>query len=83
MPEAALKALGPELVTPAVVYLCTEDAPNGVIVQAQGGRFSMAVVVENQGVDLGHDVTVEDVAENFGKITDLTGVKPRNMLQLR
>lgn len=82
IPEQAQKALGPELVTPGVVYLCTEDAPNGVILQAQGGRFSIACVVENQGVDLGVDASVEDVAENFAKITDLTGAKPRNMLQL-
>jgi NAD(P)-dependent dehydrogenase (short-subunit alcohol dehydrogenase family) len=82
IPEQAQKALGPELVTPGVVYLCTEDAPNGVILQAQGGRFSIACVVENQGVDLGADATVEDVAEHFATITDLTGAKPRNMLQL-
>jgi NAD(P)-dependent dehydrogenase (short-subunit alcohol dehydrogenase family) len=83
MPEQMLQALGPELVTPGVIFLCTEDAPNGVILQAQGGRFSIACMVENQGVDLGHDVTVEDVAEHYAQIADLTGAKPRNMLQLR
>jgi len=82
MPEAAQRALGPELITPAVVYLCTEDAPNGVIMQAQGGRFSIACMVENVGVDLGHDATVEDIAEHYSEISDLTGAKPRNMLQL-
>ncbi len=82
MPAEVQKALGPELVTPAVVYLCTEDAPNGVIVQAQGGRFSIACIVENSGVELGSEATVEDVAEHFAEITDLTGAKPRNMLQL-
>ena len=82
MSEQALKALGPELVTPAVVFLCTEEAPNGVVVQAQGGKFSIACIVENQGVDLGVDATVEDVAENFAKIVDLSGAKPRGMLQL-
>lgn len=83
MPEAALKALAPELITPGVVYLCTEDAPNGVILQAQGGRFSVAVVMENQGVDLGVDATVEDIGANYSAIADLSQVKPRNMLQLR
>ena len=82
MPEEAQKSLGPELVTPAVVYLCTEDAPNGVILQAQGGRFSMAVIVENAGVDLGAGATAEDIAEHYSKISDLGNVKPRNMLQL-
>ena len=65
MPEEALAKLGPQLVTPAVVYLCTEDAPNGVILQAQGGRFSTAIIVENDGVDVGVDATVEDIAENI------------------
>jgi NAD(P)-dependent dehydrogenase (short-subunit alcohol dehydrogenase family) len=82
IPGEAQKALGPELVTPAVVYLCTEDAPNGVIMQAQGGRFSVACIVESAGVNLGADATVEDIAENYAKISDLTGAKPRNMLQL-
>ena len=82
IPEEALKALGPELITPAVVYLCSEAAPNGVIVQAAGGKFSVACMVENQGVDLGVDVTVEDIAENFEAIVDLAGAQPRGMLQL-
>ncbi len=82
IPEEAQKLLGPELVTPAVVYLCTEDAPNGVIMQAQGGRFSVACVVENAGVELGADATVEDIAERYAEIADLAGAKPRNMLQL-
>ena len=82
IPEAAQANLGPELVTPAVVYLCTEDAPNGVIIQAQGGQYSIACVVENEGVNIGADATVEDIGENFSRITDLTGAKPRGMLQL-
>jgi NAD(P)-dependent dehydrogenase (short-subunit alcohol dehydrogenase family) len=82
IPEEAQANLGPELVTPAVVYLCTEDAPNGVIIQAQGGQYSIACVVENEGVNLGPNASVEDIGENFGRITDLTGAKPRGMLQL-
>jgi NAD(P)-dependent dehydrogenase (short-subunit alcohol dehydrogenase family) len=31
MPEDMRKALAPETITPAVVYLCTPDAPNGII----------------------------------------------------
>jgi NAD(P)-dependent dehydrogenase (short-subunit alcohol dehydrogenase family) len=42
IPKEAQENLGPELVTPAVIYLCTEDAPNGVVVQAQGGQYSIA-----------------------------------------
>lgn len=77
IPQQMFENLGPERVTPGVVYLCSEDAPSGVILQAMGGRFSVAAIVENQGVDLGGTPTVEAVAENWGKISDLTGAKPR------
>lgn len=77
MPAEALSKLGPELVMPGVIYLCSEQAPNGIILQAAGGRFSVACIVENKGVDLGVDATAEDIAENFAAITDLTGAKPR------
>jgi len=82
MPADALKRLGPELVTPAVLFLSSDKAPNGVIMQAAGGRYSIACIVENAGVDLGTDAGVDDIAENYGKIADLSGAQPRNMLQL-
>jgi NAD(P)-dependent dehydrogenase (short-subunit alcohol dehydrogenase family) len=82
IPEGSQVALGPELVTPAVIFLCSEEAPNGVIVQAQGGTYTVACIVENEGVNLGLDATAEDVGANFEKISDLTGAKPRGMLQL-
>jgi NAD(P)-dependent dehydrogenase (short-subunit alcohol dehydrogenase family) len=78
MPEAALKRLAPELVTPAVVFLCSDQAPNGVIMQAAGGRYFVAAIVQNQGVDLGTDATADDIAENFDKIANLTDAKPRH-----
>jgi NAD(P)-dependent dehydrogenase (short-subunit alcohol dehydrogenase family) len=77
IPQQMLERLGPERVTPGVVYLCSEDAPSGVILQAMGGRFNVAAIVENQGVDLGEKPTVEAVAENWSKIADLTGAKQR------
>ena len=35
--EDSAERLAPELVTPAVVFLCSEQAPNGRIIQAAGG----------------------------------------------
>jgi NAD(P)-dependent dehydrogenase (short-subunit alcohol dehydrogenase family) len=78
IPQAMLDRLKPELVTPGVVYLCSDDAPSGVTLQAMGGRFMVAAIVENQGVDLGEGATVESVASNWEKISDLTGAKPRS-----
>ena len=40
--EGSEERLAPELVTPAVVYLCSNNAPNGRIIQAAGGRYYSA-----------------------------------------
>ncbi|MBK87657.1 MAG: 3-oxoacyl-ACP reductase [Gammaproteobacteria bacterium] len=82
MPEEVLEKLGPELVTPAALFLVSADAPNGVVLQAQGGTFSLAGIFENQGVNIGVDATVEDIAANYEAIVDISAVKPRGMLQL-
>lgn len=82
MPEEVLEKLGPELVTPAAIFLVSEEAPNGVILQAQGGQYSLAAVVENSGVNLGVDATADDVASNYEAIVDMAEVKTRGMLQL-
>ena len=82
MPEEVLEKLGPELVTPAALFLVSSDAPNGVILQAQGGTFSLAGVFENDGVNIGVDATVEDIAANYESIVDMSALKPRGMLQL-
>ena len=82
MPEEVLEKLGPELVTPAALFLVSSDAPNGVILQAQGGTFSLAGVFENDGVNIGVDATVEDIAANYESIVDMSALKPRGMLQV-
>ena len=82
MPEEVLEKLGPELVTPAAIFLVSEDAPNGVILQAQGGQYSLAAVVENSGVNLGVEATADDVAASYEAIVDMAEVTTRGMLQL-
>lgn len=70
--EDSEERLAPELVTPAVVFLCSEEAPNGRIIQAMGGRYYSADVRENAGVDLGTGATVEDIAANIDTILDMS-----------
>ena len=70
--EDSAEKLAPELVTPAVVYLCSEKAPNGRIIQAAGGRYYSADVRENVGVDLGLGASVEDIEENIETILDMS-----------
>jgi NAD(P)-dependent dehydrogenase (short-subunit alcohol dehydrogenase family) len=51
----------PEQVSPAVLYLCSEEAPQGVILQAADGRFSRIHLDVGEAVDLGPDVSFEDL----------------------
>jgi len=78
MPEDMQKALAPETVTPAVLYLCSDEAPTGVILQAAGGMYQRIAIVESKGVSLGSDTRIEDIAEHFGAITDLNGARPKD-----
>ncbi len=75
MPPEMIAALKPEYVTPAVVFMVSDDAPTGVIMSAAAGAFSSAQIVESAGLNLGHSATADDVAANFGKISDFTGAK--------
>ena len=50
----------PEQVTPAVLYLCSDNAPQGIILQAADGRFSRIHISVGEAMDLGPDVTYED-----------------------
>jgi NAD(P)-dependent dehydrogenase (short-subunit alcohol dehydrogenase family) len=61
----------PKLVSPAVLYMVSEDAPNGRIIQAAGGRFASDMIFSNKGVELDIDATWEDVAENSETILDV------------
>jgi NAD(P)-dependent dehydrogenase (short-subunit alcohol dehydrogenase family) len=77
MPPAILEKLKPEYVTPGVVYLCSQEAPTGVILTAGAGAFAAAQIVESEGVYLGEGgLSVEEVRDNWDRITDATGARP-------
>ena len=76
MPPEVLEKLKPEYVTPAVVYLVSEEAPTGVILTAGAGAFAQARIYETEGVYLGEGgLSVEEVRDNFARITDPAGQK--------
>ncbi|WP_296597170.1 SDR family NAD(P)-dependent oxidoreductase [Phenylobacterium sp.] len=75
MPAQVLEQLKPELVTPGVVFLCSEEAPTGAILTAGAGAFALARIVETEGVAIGPGATVEQVRDNWSKITDEAGQK--------
>jgi len=64
----------PECVTPAVVYLASEACQeSGIIIRAQGGRFSRNALAYNAGVFFGPEpVAVEDFAAQWAAITDMS-----------
>jgi NAD(P)-dependent dehydrogenase (short-subunit alcohol dehydrogenase family) len=74
-PPEVLTAVAPEHVAPAVVFLCSEDSPNGHIIEAGGTYFARVAIVESRGVVLGPQATGEDVAARYEEIADLAGAR--------
>ncbi len=79
MPPEAKKLLTPESVTPAVIYLASENAPNGIILCAGAGVYSVSKIMESDGLSLGLDATAEDIVKNWDKISDFSNAKPFSM----
>ncbi|RJF91842.1 SDR family NAD(P)-dependent oxidoreductase [Noviherbaspirillum saxi] len=77
MPEALLKAVRPEQVTPGALYLVSEGAPSKVILGAGAGVFSSVRLVETAPVYLGGELTPDTVAAQFGQISDWSTAVPR------
>ncbi|WP_322033902.1 SDR family NAD(P)-dependent oxidoreductase [Paraburkholderia sp. J76] len=71
LPEAMLERIKPERVTPAVLFLASENAPSKTIVAAGGGAFAAATVVETEPVLLPDDaLTPEGIEARFGDIAN-------------
>jgi NAD(P)-dependent dehydrogenase (short-subunit alcohol dehydrogenase family) len=74
MPPPVLEVLKPEFVTPGVVYLASEDAPNGVILTAGAGAFARARIYETEGVALDRaGLSAESVRDAWDRISDPDG----------
>jgi len=72
MPPQALEALKPELVTPAVLFMLSEDAPTGAIITAGAGFFAAVKTIEAEGMLIPGAVSVDDVAANWDRISDFS-----------
>ena len=74
MPEAVLKLLQPEAVTPGLLALVSEDAPTRAILCAGAGAFERAHVTLTQGIFVGlPDDAAEQVALNFEALSSRDG----------
>ena len=65
-----LDALGPELVTPGLLHLVSENAPSRCILAAGAGGFERAYVTLTEGVHIVGPDAAEQVAARFDAISD-------------
>ena len=71
MPPEVLGLLEPEAVTPAVVFMASEDAPTHQIIAAGAGVYARVVIQETPGVFLPQDSRdAEHVAAAWSEIAD-------------
>ena len=76
IPEKAFDLLTPETVTPAVLYLVSEDAPTRTILCAGAGAFAVSRIVETDGAWLPpEDQTPEGIAAAWDAISSTEGEK--------
>jgi NAD(P)-dependent dehydrogenase (short-subunit alcohol dehydrogenase family) len=74
IPEEAFALLTPETVTPAVLYMVSEDAPTKTIICAGAGAYSVAKIIETDGVWLPPaEQTPEGIAANWDAISSPVG----------
>ena len=75
--------MAPSLVTPAVLYMCSEDAPSAMTIHAMGGRYSRSQIFVNEGLDLGLDADYDDLVAGADKVVDMSAAVPHNPLERR
>ena len=73
----------PALVSPAVLFMCSEDAPNGAVIHASGGNYSRSEVWVNDAVELGAGATFEDLLPHVDELMDMSKAHPRQPRQPR
>ena len=74
IPPAAFEMLTPEKVTPAVLYLVSEQAPTRTIIAAGAGCYSVVKIHETRGAYLEPEQqTPEGIAANWDAISNTEG----------
>lgn len=73
LPPEQLAKFKPELVSPAVLALVAEDAPNRAILSAGAGGYELVQISLTRGIALGEDASAEAILERWGEIADRNG----------
>ena len=77
LPPAVFEKLTPEYVAPVMAYLCTEEVPDTASVFiVGGGKVQRVALFQNKGVTFDHVPTVDEVAEQWSTIDDLSAPEP-------
>lgn len=75
LPPAVLDALSPARVTPAVLFLCSDDAPSKTILSVGGGAIAAAQMMETAPFLIADaDLTPEFIAGHIDRIADWSTV---------
>ena len=69
LPPEQLSKFKPELVSPAVLALVSEQAPNRVILSAGAGSFELVQLTMTQGIALGGSATAEDILQQWNALS--------------
>jgi len=73
MPDGLGERFLPEYVTPAVIYLASEESQNGAIIGAGAGVFTRFRILETMGLALGtgDEMTPENIAAGWDSVSNL------------
>ena len=70
LPPEQLAKFKPELVSPAVLALVSEQAPNRAILSAGAGGFELAYIALTQGIHLGEVASAEAILEHWADLAN-------------
>ena len=69
LPPEQLSKFKPELVSPAVLALVSEQAPNRAILSAGAGSFELVQLAMTQGIALGEAASAEDILQQWSALS--------------
>ena len=76
LPPKVLALMQPEAITPAVLYMVSENAPSRTIMGAGAGVYSVIRIMETQGVYFPPEERTPDaIAAKFAEISDMKTAK--------
>ncbi len=65
----------PSLVTPAVLFMCQDDAPTGKVIEAGNGVFNICAIFSNDRLAYGVDGSFEKLNADRERLLDMSAAK--------